>query len=141
MDNSTIVLLINDQCRAIEAQYEDGGKVHTFETLDPEIEVDDLVVVQSGTRHEMTVVKVTAVDVDINFDTERNIKWVVQRVDTGAFSAILTKEDEAIATVQRAERERKKQELRESLFKNHEAEMKRLAIANVSDGDPEDLTE
>jgi hypothetical protein len=79
VDNSKIVFLINDQARAIMATYEPGAPAEMFKTLDDSISVNDLVVVQSTTRHMMTVVKVTAVDVDVNFDSTTPLKWIVPR--------------------------------------------------------------
>lgn len=66
MDNSRIVFLINDQVRAVKAKYEDSGAAEMFKTFDATIQVGDLAVVQSTTRHMMTVVKVTEIDVDVN---------------------------------------------------------------------------
>lgn len=131
MDNSAIVLLINDNARAIRGQYEEGGTSSIFKTLDPSVKVGDLVVVETKTRHGMTVFKVTEVDIDINFDTERNIGWAIQRVDTDYYSTLLEQEKAAISAVQSAERRRKKEELRKTIFADHEDSIKTLEIANM----------
>lgn len=136
MDNSKIVFLINDSARAIEAKYEDGGVTEVFKTMDPAIDVGDMAVVQSGTRHGMTVVKVTAIDVDVNFDSPAAIKWVVQRINKPAFDQILTKEGEAISAVQAAELRRKKAELRKNMFADHEESISRLALTSRDEADP-----
>lgn len=128
MDNSRIVFLINDTVRAVEGLYEDGGKIEMFKTLDASVAVDDFCVVQSSTRHGMTVVKITAVDVDVNFDATAPIKWVVQRINAPAFKAITDQEAEAISAVQAAELRRKKAELRATMFKDHEAAIDALAL-------------
>jgi hypothetical protein len=130
MDNSKIVFLINDQARALEAKYEDHAGSEVFKTMDPSIKVDDLVVVQSGTRHMMTVAKVTAVDVDVNFDSNTPIKWIVQRINADGFQAILAKEGEAISAVQAAELRRKKSELRKSMFAEHEDSIAKLSLTD-----------
>lgn len=130
MNDSTIVFLINDNVRAIKANYEDGVSPETFKTLDPTIAVDDLVVVQSSTRHCQTVVKVTEIDVDFDIDTTGNINWVVAKIDQTAFSSILEQEGEAIAEVRAAERARKKAELRKSVFDNQEDLVKSLRLAS-----------
>ncbi|MGC0225175.1 hypothetical protein [Pseudooceanicola nitratireducens] len=136
MKNSMIVFLINDDVRAIRGQYEEGGKCETFKTLDQDIDVEDLVVVQSGTRHGMTVVKVTEVDVEPDLEHGPDLKWVVQRIATGAFDDMLAKEEQAITTVQQAEKRRKKAELRDRMFKDHEDQMQALALTNHKDDDP-----
>lgn len=130
MDNSKIVFLINDSARAIEAIYEAGAKADVFKTMDATIKVDDLVVVQSGTRLNMTVAKVTAVDVDVNFDSDTPIKWIVQRVNKPGFDAILASEAEAISAVQAAELRRKKAELRKNMFADHEDSIAKLALTD-----------
>ena len=130
MDNSRIVFLINDSVRAVEGTYEDGGKVEMFKTLDPTVSVDDLCVVQSGTRYGMTVVKITKVDVDVNFDATTPIKWVVQKISAAAFKLITDQEDEGISAVQAAELRRKKAELRATMFKDHEAAIDELALTS-----------
>lgn len=133
MDNSKIVFLINDTVRALKAKYEDTGAEEIFKTFDATMVVDDLAVVQSGTRYSMTVVKVTAVDIDVNFDSTTPIKWVVQKVDKAAFDAILGQEAQAISAVQQAELRRKKEELRQTMFKDHEDSIARLALNNHTD--------
>lgn len=136
MDNSLIVFLINDSARAIKGQYEDGGVKTLFKTFDATINVDDFAVVESSTRHELTVVKVTEVDVDINFDTEKNVKWVVQKIDMPPYKTVLTQEREAISAVQAAERARKKEELRATMFANHETKIKALSLSTAEQDEP-----
>lgn len=133
MDNSRIVFLINDQVRAVKAKYEDTGAAEMFKTFDATVKVGDLVVVQSTTRHMMTVVKITEVDVDVNFDSATLIPWVVQKIDAPAFDAILAQETQAISAVQAAELRRKKEELRRTMFKDHEASIAALALASHGD--------
>jgi hypothetical protein len=134
MDNSVIVPLINDDCRLVHVIYEEGGIKSLMKTLDLSITVDDLVVVQSGTRWEMTVAKVAAVDVDINFETECGVKWVVHKVDATGFERIIEMEKEAIDAVQAAEKKRKRDELRKSVMAHHEDQIKGLQIAKMDDG-------
>lgn len=139
MHDSTIVLLINDTARAIKAEYEPSGSKATFKTLDQDIDVGDMVVVQSGTRHEMTTCKVVEVDFDINYDTSGKINWVIQKIDTDTFEQILGKEKQAIDAVKAAERERKRNELRESMFAGQPEDIKALEIAHITED--EDVTE
>lgn len=133
MDSSKIVFLINDTVRAISGRYEDGGKTETFKTFDQSIAVDDLVVVQSGTRHGMTVVKVVEIDVDVNYDSTVPMLWVSQRIDGAAFKKILEQEAEAISAVQAAELRRKKAELRKTMFADHEASIAALSLTHRSE--------
>jgi len=133
MDNSRIVFLINDTVRAVMAKYEETGQPEMFKTFDPTIAVGDLSVVESTTRYNMTVVKVVAVDVDVNFDATAPIKWIVQKVDGPAFGEVLKQEGAAISAVQQAELRRKKEELRKTMFKDHEASIAALALTSHGD--------
>lgn len=134
MDNSRIVFLLNDTVRAIKAQYEDGGAVEVFKTFDGTLAVDDLVTVQSSTRHGVTVVKVKEINHQIDFDAATPIKWVVQKIDMKAFAKIIAQEAEAITAVQQAEMARRKDELRRTMVQNHESTILSLPIANHDDG-------
>lgn len=130
MKQSLIVFLINDGVRAIKGRYEDGGTETMFKTLDQGIDVDDFVVVQTSTRYGMTVVKVTAVDIDVDLESNTEMLWAIQKVDRAAFDVTLDQEGKAIAAVNAAEKARKRDELRKSLFANHEATISALEIAN-----------
>lgn len=133
MQNSTIVFLINEDVRAIAAIYEKDGPKTLFKTLDPSVEVGDFVVVESSTRHGMTVVEVVEVDVEFNIETQGEMKWIVQAISMNRHEEVLAQEQAAIAAVQSAERARKKRELKAALFADHEDKLKTLALANQSD--------
>lgn len=117
-------------------KYEESAAPEMFKTFDATIKVDDLAVVESGTRHGMTVVKITAVGVDVNFDGTNPLKWVVQKIEKPAFDAVLAQEGQAVAAVQAAELRRKKEELRRTMFKDHEASIAALALTSHGSDDP-----
>lgn len=106
-----------------------------YKTLDPNIKVDDYVVVPTNTRHGMTVVKVVEVDFDIDLDTEKNIDWIIGAVDTESYELIASQEKEAIATIQAAEKQRKRQQLRESVLALQADKIKALPIADYSEAE------
>ena len=133
MDNSKIVFLINDQVRCLEAVYEKKGTPEWFKTFDQSLAVGDFAVVQSESRHNLVVVEVTAVDCDVNFDSQLPLRWVVQVVNMEGFKEVLAQEAEAISAVQAAELRRKKAELRATMFKDHEASIAALALSHSSD--------
>jgi hypothetical protein len=101
-----------------------------FKAFDQTIAVGDLAVVQSGTRHGMTVIEVTEIDVDVNFDGTQPLNWIVQKINKPAFALILQQEAQAISAVQAAELRRKKEELRATMFKDHEASIAALALTS-----------
>ncbi len=131
MNYSTAIFLINDQARAVNCEYEPGKPATMFKTLDPTIEVDDLVIVETDTRHNFTVCKVTEVDLDIDMETSRQVSWVVNKVDMERHSELATQEQEAIKAIKSAEIRKKREEMREALFKDHTETLKELEIANM----------
>ena len=135
MNYSTAVFLINDQVRAIACTYEENGPTTIFKTLNPDIQVDDLVIVPTSTRHMMTVCKVTEVDIDIDYDSPTQMSWIVDTVDTSGFDLVLGQEAQAIEAVKSAEKRRRKDELRAAVFKDQEESMKSLAITSLDDGE------
>lgn len=146
MDASKIVFLINDQVKLISVSYEphnDGlastpdayrqantvpPKRYLFKTMIEDLAVGDYVVVETGTRHGMTVCKVTEIDLDVDFDDGQPLKWVIQRVDSEGFKAIVAAEQEAIAAAKRAELKRKRNELRQGIFAEHADMLDGLAL-------------
>jgi hypothetical protein len=133
MNNSKIVFVINDTTRAIMGEYEPGQRPTQFKTLDQDIAVGDYVVVQSDTRHEMTVVKVVEVDVEVDLDGSEKMKWVIDVIDTPKFAKVLEQEQEAISAVQSAELRRKKNDMRKALFDDQEEKLKALSLTHTAE--------
>lgn len=132
MNYSTAVFLINDKVRAVQVSYEEPTKNPTvFKTLDPAMKVDDLVVVPTHTRHKMTVCKVIATDVDVDFDSKDQMSWIVSKVDRDTYDQILSQEEVAIASVRAAEVKKKREELRSNLAGLNE--IKALPISSFGD--------
>ena len=138
MNYSTAVFLINKNVRAISVTYErdEPGRAPvnrtTFKTFDPEITVGDYLVVQTTTRHEMTVVKVVETDVDVDFDSATPMGWIIGKVDRTDHEATLRQENQAIAAIKSAEKRKKADELRASLILDQEA-IKLLALSSAGD--------
>lgn len=132
MNLSTAIFLINDSARAIRVNYDTvSGQETIVKTLDPDIKVDDYVVVETSTRHGMTVVKVTEVDLDIDLDSNVQIKWVVTKIDPEKHRQLLAQEALALSAIQSAEKRRRKDELRKSLFADHVETLKALPCYSV----------
>jgi predicted Mrr-cat superfamily restriction endonuclease len=140
MNYSTAVFLINDNCRALEVIYEpdsDDGKFKApreiVKTFDKSIKKGDLLIVPSSTRHHVTTVKVTAVDVE--FDPNwSDIKWVIGVIDMSLFEEMKATEEAAISMIKAAEKTDARNKLREKMFAHVDAEkLKTLALANLSD--------
>lgn len=139
MDASKIVFLINDQVRLIRVSYdpsyvEKNGeeRKYQFKTLDQSIKVGDFVVVDTNTRHGLTVCKVEEVDLDVDFDDGISLKWAYHRVDSAMIEDIKEKEAEAIAAAKRAELKRKREQLREGIFAEHSEMIASLSLSTKS---------
>lgn len=120
MNYSTAIFLISDDVRAILVTYEaeDNAPRVMFKTMDPNIKVDDFVVVPSSTRHKITTAKVVAVDVEIDLESTVEMAWIVGVITMVEFDKIKSQEGDAIAKIKSAEKRRKRDELREALVKD-----------------------
>ncbi len=140
MDSTKIVFLINDQVRLIKVSYDPADvpapnavkRDYMFKTLDQSIKVDDLVVVETGTRHGLTVCKVTEVDLDVDFNDGISLKWAFHRVDSALIEDTRAKEAEAISAAKRAELKRQRAQLREGIFAEHSDMIAGLALSTKS---------
>ena len=135
MNNSALVFLINDDVRAVSVRYEPEGNCSTMKTLDPDLKVDDMVIVETDTRYGFTVAKIKAVDVDVDPDTTLNIKWVVGKLDLTDHQAVLDKEKQAIDMIQSAEKRKRRREMREALFDDADEGVKALELTSIVEDD------
>ena len=138
MNYSTAIFLISDRARAVMVTYEDheGAPQTMYKTLDDRIKVDDYVVVPTSTRHHMTVCKVAEVDVEPDFDSAKDVEWIIGIVDTADFHDLKSQEGDAIAKIRSAEKRRKRKELRDALIADAEDDLKALPIYAPGDDEP-----
>lgn len=117
MNYSTALFLVRSDVRAVDVSYEVDAEGKgkrpfiPFKTMDPTIKVGQYVVIPTGTRHDMTVVRVEEVDVEIDLDSPAQVSWVVGPVDVAPYEAIIAAENDAIAAIKSAEKRRKQEEL------------------------------
>lgn len=141
MNYSTAIFLINNNARAIRASYEEDGVATIFKTLDPSIDVDDLVVVETNTRHRFTVCKVVEVDVDIDMENSTKCDWIVASISIEDHKALLVQEAQAVKAIKSAELRNKREALRDAMFKDHQETLKALPIAHMNGDEPKEETE
>ena len=138
MNRSLTVFLVDNTVKALRARYEEGGKEEIFKTFDDTIKKDDILVVESGTRHGFTTVKVTEIDVTVDIeDSTANVKWVVTKVDLADHKAILEQEAAAIDKVRVAEFNKKKRDLIANMASPEDAEALRSIHVNPALTAPE----
>lgn len=134
MNYSTSVFLINQKVRAISCNYEPNErKITVYKSLDETIAAGDFVVVPTETRHRFTVARVVEVDVDVDFDSNEQMNWIVARVDKTAHELTLKQEEAAIAVVKSAEIRRKRDELAAAMLKDNKEKFKLLDLADLGD--------
>jgi len=134
---SRIVFLINDDVQVIRGMYDPDKPNNTslFKTMMKDLAEEELVLVETDTRHGYTVVEVVETGIEPDLDSHDNINWAIGRLDRSGHDHLKTLENQAIATVKAAEKARRKVELREAMFAHREEEMKALALTNLSGDD------
>lgn len=136
MNYSKAIFLISDDVRGVLCTYEahEGASKKLYKTFDPTIEVDDFVVIPTETRHGMTVVKVTDVDVEPDLDNGAHVDWIIGRVDRADFEALAKQEAEAIERIKAGKRREEKAKLRETMLGSlSEEEVKALPNFTAQD--------
>jgi hypothetical protein len=136
LNYSRSIFLINDIVRAVECIYEvdtehSKAKRSQFKTLDLTIKVGDFVVVPTDTRHNMTVVKVVGVNVDVDLDSPVQMEWVIGTVQRADYEALLEKERDAIETIKSAEKKQKRDAMRKAIFENHPEMLAGLQLTHI----------
>lgn len=138
MNYSTAVMLFNEDIRALRVSYDPkdllNGEVksYIFKTLDPDLKVDDFVTIPTNTRHNMTVAKVEEVEVEIDFDSDLEIKWIISRVPVKEYEAILEDEKVWISQMKKSQNRKKKEDIKKSMIEMYQADgasLETLAIA------------
>lgn len=134
MNSSKIVFIVNESARLIQCAYDaqldrEAPKTYLFKTLDQSIKVDDLVVVETNTRHGYTIVKVTEVDVDVDFDDPVELKWAFSPINLDAIVELKQAEQAAIDKVRAIELKKKREALRQAMFADNEETMGQLKLA------------
>lgn len=136
---STAILLFNDDVRGVTVSYDrdptgKGLDLKTYKTFRTDLEVGDLVVVPTKSRHRFTIVRVEAVDVEIDPTTTENLLWITAKYDPFEHDEVLAKEKELIAYMKKAEQAKRKRELRESFgYLEEDEALKGLAAYNIKE--------
>ncbi len=128
LNYSTAVMLFDERIRAVNTIYKpdavnaDGtskrNEVRTmYKTLDHSIKKGDLVVVPTEPhhRHGATVVMVDEVDVEVDFDSQVQVKWIVAKVDDAPYIQTLADEEKWIAQIKASETRKKRENIRANM--------------------------
>ena len=138
MNYSIAVFLLNDNCRLcrgiFEADSPDGksfAKRELLKTFDPTISVGDIVMVPTGTRHGVSVMKIVEVDTDLDIDTQEDVRWVIGKVDQEYYTMLKKQEEQAIAAIKQAELKKKKKAMMETMAMDYVEDLKALPISSA----------
>lgn len=129
MNYSKAIFLISDEARGILVTYEnrDDAPRTLVKTLDPGISTGDYVVVETNTRHDMTVCKVVETDIEVDLDGSEQVKWIIGKVQTADYDDLVRQENDAIDRIKSAEKRKRRNELKKALLEDAE-EIKALPI-------------
>lgn len=136
---STAVMLINPNIRAIKTIYEPDpdnrkGPRTIFKTLDKSIKKGDYVVVPSDTRHKKTLVLVDEVDVEVDFESSVEVKWVVSKVTVSDYVHVLGEETKWIEALKASEIRKKREEIKKNMLDMYaDTDVTAMPIANMAD--------
>lgn len=108
MNLKTAIFIVNPSTRCIKVSYEDGQADKFAKTINPNIKVDDLVIIPTSTRHGFTVAKVKEVDVLFNLAGTADMFWVDQIVDKERYENLIEQEKKILETVQKADMRRER---------------------------------
>lgn len=138
MNYSSAVMLINPNIRAIKCSYEpaqrEGQKPtsYIFKALDKDIKVGDYVIVPTDTRWEQTVNRVEEVDVEVDFDSTLQLKWIIGRVPKEQYDVVLAEEAKWIEALKESEKRKKREEIKKNLVDMYQdAGIDKMPIANM----------
>lgn len=136
---SLALFVVNQTARCIGVNYDpaekqygsDGAqteKITPFKTLDPSIKVDDYVVIETGQRHGYTVARVKQVDLPVDFQNDKEMRWIACRIDVENHQARKAGEVEVIAAIQKAQNDKIRKDLATDLMAGADATIKSLAL-------------
>lgn len=127
MNLSAAVMLFEENgVRPCKVEYDpDNGfnnkgaqHTHFFKCVDASVKKDDLVIVQTSTRHGFTVAKVTQIgytEVPVDFDGATSWLWVAAKFDNEAFKAVLNSEKELTGRVSEAHANKMRNDLKSAM--------------------------
>lgn len=128
MNYTTAVFLTNENVRAISVKYEDEHKERTFKAFDLSLKEGDYVVIPTETRWKMTVAKVVAVDVPVDYDSTIKMDWIISKVDDSGYKSTIEQEKKIVDEIKEAVEKKKRVDLRETLLAHTGDKLKALQI-------------
>jgi hypothetical protein len=128
VDNKSLAVFLLDTpgLRAVRVTYEGLdpstrkplGNLTMFKTFEPDLKVGDLVIVPTNTRVGFTAVQVAELDVEVDFESPKEVGWIVGKFDASGYASIVAKEADIIERVKAADKKARQDELKKRLLGN-----------------------
>lgn len=115
INEKTVLFLVNDSLRAVRVSYDenDRNKDTIKKTFLTDLKVGEFVVVETATRHNATICKVIAVDVEVDVeDPNLDVGWVIERANLDKLDALRKAEKEAVEIIKNAKKKKAKEAMR-----------------------------
>lgn len=120
-----VFLLGTPGLRAVRVTYEGFdenkkpvGSLTLFKTFEKDLAVGDLVIVPTGTRVGFTAVQVAELDVEPDYESTKEVGWIVGKFDASGYASIIQREQQIIDAVKAADKRARQDELRKRLLGN-----------------------
>lgn len=137
-NESNYIFLINRECRAMLGIFEADdpqkgfvAKRELFKTFDRDIKPGDLVMTETGTRHNVSVVKIVEADVEVNFKASERTRWIIGKVDMHEYDRLASLEADAIQKIKAAELRKQRDDMKAALFADHLKTLEELEIGKM----------
>lgn len=136
-NSSTVLFLVNDDLKAVRVSYEESNRsVETIKkTFLPDLKVGDYVLVETETRWGATVCRVSALDVEVDFNSSAKIGWVFAKIDMAELDTLKEEERRALSIITEARKREAKANLRKTILAQCGDELKALPSYRVKDAE------
>lgn len=93
-NSKTLASMLIEGLKTVKVCFNNETKKYTYKTMD-DLEIDDLVIIL-GPRGDFKIAKVSSVDKipDLNPNSNKNYKWIVQKIDLTKFNELNKLEEE-----------------------------------------------
>lgn len=120
-----VLLLDTPGVRAVNVTYEGFdekqnpiGNLTMFKTFDSDLKVGDYVIVPTATRIKFTAVQIAAVDVEVDYESTKEVGWIVGRFDVSGYADIVARERKIIDALKDADKKARQDEIRKRMLGN-----------------------
>lgn len=135
MNYTSAVMLFNDNIKAIKVSYDpnEDYRQYIFKTLETDLEVGDLMIVSKESKHGFTVVRVEELDVEVDFDSNTQLKWAV-KFDQSGYNSTLEEEGKWIEAMRKSEKKAKRDQIKANMqeYFNDEDANQSIALLGTS---------